>query len=240
MTKTNDQAPYFFHQGSSERAYEYLGLHREADCAVFRIWAPNADSVSVVGDFNGWDTSACPMARVTDRGVWEASLPSETVQDGQCYKYFIRNGEKECYKADPYGFRMQTPPETATVVWDIGGHVWRDAGWLRHRAQTATREQVMHQPINIYELHAGSWMRHSDGSPLSYVELASELVPYLKEMGYTHVELMPLAEYPFDGSWGYQICGYYAPTSRFGSPQDLMEFVDRLHEAGIGVIQHFA
>ena len=154
MTPTDNQAPYFFHQGSSERAYEYLGLHREADLAVFRVWAPNADAVSVVGDFNGWDPAAAPMTRVTERGVWEATLPTDMVLDGQCYKYFIRNGEKELYKADPYGTRMQTPPETATVVWNTEGHIWRDAGWLRHRARTATRERVMHEPINIYEMHA--------------------------------------------------------------------------------------
>ena len=234
--RTDDQAPYFFHQGSSERAYDYLGLHRSDGFAVFRVWAPNADAVSVVGDFNGWDPSAAPMTRVTERGVWEIRIPSEKVLQGQCYKYFIRNGEKELYKADPYGIRMQTPPDTATVVWDFGSYVWRDAGWLRHRARTATREQVMHEPVNVYEMHIGSWMRRADGSSLSYSELARELVPYLKEMGYTHVEFMPLAEYPFDGSWGYQICGYYALTSRFGTPEEFMELVDKLHEAGIGVI----
>lgn len=236
MKNTTDQAPYFFHQGTSERAYDYLGFHRLGNSAVFRVWAPNADAVSVVGDFNGWDPAAAPMVRVTERGVWETELPGKTVRNGQCYKFFIRNGEKELYKADPYGFRMQTPPETASLIWETDGHRWRDAGWLRHRARTATREEIMRQPLNIYELHAGSWLRHADGSPLSYTGLAAELVPYLKEMGYTHVELMPLAEYPFDGSWGYQVCGYYAPTSRYGTPQELMEFVDQLHEAGVGVI----
>lgn len=236
MKSTTDQAPYFFHQGTSERAYDYLGFHRLGNSAVFRVWAPNADAVSVVGDFNGWDPAAAPMVRVTERGVWETELPGKTVRNGQCYKFFIRNGEKELYKADPYGFRMQTPPETASLIWETDGHRWRDAGWLRHRARTATREEIMRQPLNIYELHAGSWLRHADASPLSYTELAAELVPYLKEMGYTHVELMPLAEYPFDGSWGYQVCGYYAPTSRYGTPQELMEFVDQLHEAGVGVI----
>ena len=236
MKNATDQAPYFFHQGTSERAFDYLGFHRLGNTAVFRVWAPNADAVSVVGDFNGWDPAAAPMVRVTERGVWEAGLPGKTIENGQCYKFFIRNGEKELYKADPYGFRMQTPPETASLIWETDGHRWRDTGWLRHRARTATREEIMRQPLNIYELHAGSWLRHADGSPLSYTELAAELVPYLKEMGYTHVELMPLAEYPFDGSWGYQVCGYYAPTSRYGTPQELMEFVDQLHEAGIGVI----
>lgn len=236
MATRNDQAPYFFHQGSSERAYDYLGFHRTAEGDVFRVWAPNADAVSVVGDFNGWDPAAAPMVRVTDRGVWETVLPAGTAADGQCYKFFLRNGERELYKADPYGFRMERPPGTASVIHPLGGHVWRDAGWLRHRSRTATREKIMREPLNIYEVHAGSWLRHADGSALSYPELAAELVPYLKQMGYTHVELMPLAEYPFDGSWGYQVCGYYAPTSRYGSPQDLMEFVDRFHEAGVGVI----
>ena len=232
----NDQAPYFFHQGSSERAYEYLGFHRTDEGATFRVWAPNADSVSVCGDFNGWDPTANQMARVTDGGVWEAILPDEQVKNGQCYKYFIRHGETELYKADPYGVRMQCPPETASVIHDLSGHTWRDAGWLAHRAKTATRETVAENPLNIYEVHLASWKRGADGNPLNYTEIARELAPYLKQMGYTHVELMPVSEYPFDGSWGYQVCGYYAPTSRFGTPQDLMEFVDILHEAGIGVI----
>ena len=229
-----EMAPYYFHQGTTMHAYDYLGAHRLGGKTVFRVWAPNADYVSVIGDFNGWDAGAAPMARVTERGVWEAVL--DCVTEGQKYKYFIRNGYRELQKADPYGFRMETPPDTASVICDIGGYEWRDAGWMRYRKSRFTREAVMKQPLNIYEVHAGSWRRHPDGSYFSYTELAAELVTYVKQMGYTHVELMPLAEFPFDGSWGYQVCGYYAPTARFGSPHDLMGFVDTMHEAGIGVI----
>ena len=234
MSPEQDMAPYYFHQGTSIRAYEYLGAHRRGDRVAFRVWAPNADYVSVIGDFNGWDAGAAPMARVTERGVWEVVL--DGVADGQKYKYFIRNGCREMQKADPYGVWMEKPPATASVVYDIGGYEWRDAGWMRYRKGKFTREAVMKQPLNIYEVHAGSWRRHPDGSYFSYTELAAELVTYVKQMGYTHVELMPLAEFPFDGSWGYQVCGYYAPTARFGTPQELMRFVDIMHEAGIGVI----
>lgn len=229
-----DLAPYFFHQGTSDHAFDYLGAHRSKNGYVFRVWAPNADAAAVCGDFNGWNPGAAPMRRVTEGGVWEAEIPG--AEEGQNYKFYFRNGEKEIYKADPYGFRAQMPPETASVLCDLDGYRWKDAGWMRYRAGRFTREAAGSQPINIYELHAGSWMRHEDGTPLSYVELASELAPYVKQMHYTHVELMPVSEYPFDGSWGYQVCGYYAPTARFGTPKEFMEFVDILHEAGIGVI----
>lgn len=232
----NDLAPYYFHQGTSERAYEYLGAHRSGERVVFRVWAPNAHFVSVVGDFCAWDPDAHPMRRVTERGIWELELPVGLVLEGSLYKYFIRNGEKQLYKADPYGISMQCPPETATVYREIGEYAWRDSGWLQYRRERFDRVHIMEQPLNIYEIHVGSWMRHSNGAPLSYRELGEELAPYVKQMGYTHVELMPLSEYPFDGSWGYQVCGYYAPTARYGTPQDLMAFVDRMHEAGIGVI----
>ncbi len=231
-----DLAPYYFHQGATMRAYEYLGAHRVGDRFVFRVWAPNAEYVSVIGDFNGWHAGEDPMVRITERGIWEAVLDGDRVSDGQKYKFFLRNGCREMYKADPYGFLMEEPPETASVICDIEGYAWRDEGWLKYRRPRFTREALMKQPINIYELHAGSWRRHEDGSYYSYRELASELVTYVKQMGYTHIELMPLSEYPFDGSWGYQVCGYYAPTARHGSPKDLMYFVDTMHEAGIGVI----
>ncbi len=231
-----DLAPYYFHQGTTTRAFDYLGAHRVGDRFVFRVWAPNADYVSVVGDFCDWRTDALPMQRITEGGVWELWQDGARVFEGQKYKYFIRNGYRELYKADPYGYRMETPPDTASVICDIDGYEWRDASWLRYRKKRFTREAAQRQPINIYELHAGSWKRHGDGSYYTYSELAGELVNYVKQMGYTHVELMPLAEYPFDGSWGYQVVGYYAATSRYGSPKDLMAFVDTMHEAGIGVI----
>ncbi len=231
----NDLAPYYFHQGSSIRAYEYLGAHRVGDTFVFRVWAPNADFVSVCGDFNYWDRFSDPMKKVTG-GVWELSLPHERVCEGQNYKYFLRNGSREQLKADPYGYRMQLPPETASVICDIDGYAWRDRGWMEYRRGKFCRGEADKQPLNIYEVHLASWKRHEDGGYCTYAELATELSSYVKQMGYTHVELMPVSEFPFDGSWGYQVCGYYAPTARFGAPKDFMAFVDTMHEAGIGVI----
>jgi len=233
---TNDLAAYLFHQGTNYRAYEYLGVHRCGDRFLFRVWAPNADSVSVCGDFNEWSSTSHPMHRASWGGVWEASLPASLVSVGQCYKYCIQSGERKLFKADPYATRMQTPPETASVIGDTEGYTWRDGGWMRYRKGRFDRAHVMQQPLNIYELHVGSWRKKEDGSSYSYSELAGELAPYLKQMGYTHVELMPLAEHPFEGSWGYQICGHYAPTSRYGEERELMAFVDGMHEAGIGVI----
>ena len=240
-----EMAAYLFHQGTNFRAYEYLGVHLEGNSVTFRTWAPNTDFVSVCGDFNGWNPDADPMTRVTEGGVWELSLPVDYARVGQCYKYCIRNHGRQFLKADPYGFSMQRPPETASLIADIGGYTWRDADWLKYRKKHFDRAHYLSQPINIYEMHLGSWKRHEDGSYYSYAETAGELAPYLKQMGYTHVELMPVSEYPFDGSWGYQVCGYYAPTARYGSPKDFMAFVDAMHEAGIGVIldwvpAHFA
>lgn len=229
-------APYLFHQGTNYQAYKYLGVHREGDRVLFRVWAPNADAVSVCGDFNDWDIGAHPMRRITQKGIWEAYLPSETIKNGQNYKYYLQNGSWSEFKADPYGVRMQQPPETASVIWDLDGYDWQDSGWMAYRNGKFDRAHVTSAPINIYELHVGSWQRRADGSYLSYTELAEELIPYVKQMGYTHVELMPLAEHPYDGSWGYQICGWFAPTARFGTPQELMFLIDRLHRAGIGVL----
>ena len=245
MEAPQEMAAYLFHQGTNFHAYEYLGVHFEGEQVIFRVWAPNAEYVSVCGDFNGWNPEANPMARVTAGGVWELKLPAEHVQMGQCYKYCIRNRGRELLKADPYGFSMQRPPETASLICDIGGYTWRDEGWLKYRKTHFKRDKYLSQPLNVYEMHLGSWKRHEDGSYYSYTETAGELAPYLKQMGYTHVELMPVSEYPFDGSWGYQVCGYYAPTARYGSPKDFMAFVDAMHEAGIGVIldwvpAHFA
>lgn len=235
MTKKNDNlAPYFFHQGTSTHAYDYLGVHKEDGKYVFRTWAPNADYVAVAGDFNGWDYGALPMVRITDAGVWEAI--TDNAQEGQKYKYFIRNGSKEVLKADPYAFFAETPPDTASIIFDISSYNWQDESYLKYRKKKYTRETVTSSPLNIYEVHPGSWKKHEDGSYLTYTELADDLSVYAKQMGYTHIELMPVAEHPFDGSWGYQVCGYYAPTSRFGTPLEFMAFVDKMHEAGIGVI----
>ena len=240
-----EMAAYLFHQGTNFYAYEYLGVHFVGESVVFRVWAPNAEYVSVCGDFNFWNPDADPMTRITKGGVWEVALSLERAKVGQCYKYCIRNKGKELLKADPYGFSMQRPPETASLIYDIGGYTWRDAGWMEYRKAHFNRSNYLAQPTNVYEIHLGSWRKHADGSYYSYAELAGDLAPYLKQMGYTHLELMPISEHPFDGSWGYQVCGYYAPTARHGSPKDFMAFVDAMHEAGIGVIldwvpAHFA
>lgn len=229
-----DLAPYLFHQGTNYRAYEYLGAHRVDDGYVFRVWAPNADSISVSGDFNGW-TDADPMMRVTEGGVWEAVIPFDRICAGALYKYRIVSGDRVLFKADPYAFSAECPPATASVLIDPSAYTWRDGGWMEYRKKTMGKDMYA-QPINIYEVHLGSFKRHEDGSVYSYRETAEELAPYVKQMGYTHIELMPVMEHPFDGSWGYQVCGYYAPTARFGAPDDFRAFVDAMHEAGIGVI----
>ncbi len=232
--KSENLASYFFHQGTSTHAYDYLGCHKENDGFVFRVWAPNADYVSLVGDFNTWSTGAHPLKKVTEAGIWE--IFTSEVQEGDKYKYYITNKGKESWKADPYGTFCELPPETASIICDISSYTWHDGKFLDCRAKKYTRETVASSPLNIYEVHLASWKKREDGSYLSYTELADDLSVYVKQMGYTHIELMPVAEHPFDGSWGYQICGYYAPTSRFGTPNEFMAFVDKMHQAGIGVI----
>ncbi len=233
MAKVGDMAAYLFHQGTNYKAYDYLGVHKTEKGYVFRVWAPNAERIFVVGDFNEWLESH-PMELVTKGGVWEAVLSEEMVRLGDKYKYKIYGGGKVVCKSDPYGIEAELPPDTASVIGNIDDYKWRDGGWLAHRKKKAG--SFAREPMNVYEIHLGSWKRHEDGSYYTYRELASELAPYVKQMGYTHIELMPVMEHPFDGSWGYQVCSYYAPTSRYGSPTDFMAFVDSMHEAGIGVI----
>lgn len=230
---TQDMAPYLFHQGTNYMVYEYLGAHRTPEGYVFRVWAPGADAVYVIGEFNGWDMSL-PMSRISDGGVWEAYCAG--ARDGQMYKFRIVGHGKTQDKADPYAFRSETPPGTASVLGDIPEFEWHDGAWLSRRAANMNRSEFYRQPLNIYELHIGSWKHGADGGQLSYEALADELVPYVKQMGYTHVELLPVMEHPYAPSWGYQVCGYFAPSSRFGTPGGLMTLIDRLHSAGIGVI----
>ena len=222
-----------YHDGSAIRAYTFLGCHPETrggtEGFVFRVWAPNAQAVHVVGDFNFWNPEDLPMEKIS-RGVWEAWSPNP--KEGGAYKYLIRHWTgKTVHKADPVGFRTCRAPDTSSVIC-VHRHKWHDNLWLARNA----RRSPLNSPVNIYELHLGSWRRKEDGSVYSYAELAPQLAEYVKNMGYTHVELMPLAEYPFDPSWGYQVTGYYAPTSRYGTPEELMQMVDILHQAGIGVI----
>lgn len=250
----NDLPSYLFHQGTNFNAQDYLGVHGKeiGDGRFeysFRVWAPGAESVSVVGDFSSWDQNkGIPMERVTEQGVWEAIAVFDRSIEGRFYKYAVRRGGVTWLKADPYAFQSETLEKTASIVRTLPNFKWEDASWMRFRRKqfhSAASRKTSHfypSPMNIYELHLGSW-RTKDGACtadgkhyLNYREIADELVPYVKEMGYTHVELLPVMEHPFDGSWGYQICGYFAPTSRFGNPEDFMYFVNRLHKAGIGVI----
>ena len=233
MKVTNDMAPYLFHQGTNYAAYEYLGVHRTENGYVFRVWAPNADSIMLTGDFNDWADNV-PLERVTEGGIWEVTLEGDYVKPGDKYKYKIYGCGQVHYKADPYATKSELPPATASVVPDDEEYTWRDAGWLEFRRRTGP--EFYSKPMNIYEMHLGSWKRHEDGTPYSYTELASELTSYVKQMGYTHIEIMPVTEYPSEGSWGYQVCSYFAPTARYGEPNDFKGFVDSMHEAGIGVI----
>ncbi len=228
----SDVPLYLFHEGSNARAYEYFGAHRiNGGKMVFRTWAPHAAGVSVVGDFNGWDLDRNPMLPVDDSGVWEAELPE--LEQFENYKFCILTDDgRQLMKSDPYGVHMETRPGTASKVYDLGGYEWGDQAWEEKKRQTV----IYDSPVNIYEIHTGSWKRYPDENFFDYRKLAEELIPYLTEMGYTHVELMPVMEHPFDGSWGYQVTGYFAVTSRYGTPHDFMYFVDRCHQAGIGVI----
>ncbi len=222
---------YLFHQGTNAYAWTYLGCHRTETGLVFRVWAPHAEAVSLVGEWNGWDAAAQPMRRITKAGVWELETPDYPVFSA--YKYCIQAADgRQIMKSDPYAFHYETPPANASKIYHLEGFDWQDDAWMLHRRESSLYDS----PINIYELSTISWRKNPDGSFWSYRMLADELIPYVKKMGYTHVELMPITEYPFDGSWGYQVTGYFAPTSRHGTPHDFMDFVNRLHRAGIGVI----
>ncbi len=217
-----------FLSGKATNACEFLGSHTIGEETYFRVWAPNAKSVSVVGDFNEWQHGVNSCFYV-DGGVWECIMPKLPVYT--IYKYAIETHSGEILlKADPYAFHAETPPANASKIYDISGYKWGDAAYIK------SRKPSYNTPVNIYEVHLGSWRRNKDGSVLDYVTLAKELSAYVKEMGYTHIELLPVCEHPFDGSWGYQVSGYYAPTSRYGTPHDFMQFVDIMHQNGIGVI----
>ena len=233
MNIQSDIAPYLFHQGTNYYAQEYLGAHRTGGQMIFRVWAPGASSVFVIGDFNGWQEDT-PMIRVTEGGVWEASVPENSVPAGCKYKFRVVSAAGTHDKADPYAQATECPPATASVIAKPDGYSWRDGSWMQYRRRAM--KNFYSQPINIYELQIASWKRHEDGSYYSYSEIAPDIASYVKQMGYTHIELMPVMEYPFDGSWGYQVCSYFAPSARFGTPADFMGFIDTMHEAGVGVI----
>ena len=249
---------HLFKQGTWQRSWEKMGAHPDVQNGVegwrFCVWVPDVRSVHVIGEFNDWDETACPLSPVKSTGLWEGF--EEGAERGQLYKYLIEtdNGER-LYKADPYAFYSEKAPGTASRLWTLDGYEWQDAAWLKARG----KRDFMKSPLNIYEVHLGSWRRHGDepqgepradgtypgpgdpfpaqrGTYYTYDDLADELVAYARDMGYTHIEVMPLAEHPFDGSWGYQGTGFYSATSRYGTPQQLMHFIDAAHAAGIGVI----
>lgn len=231
----NRTAAELFNDGENMRAYEYLGAHKavrkDKQGVLFRVWAPHAMSVSVVGDFNDWNKNSNHMKNRNDDGIWELFI--EGIGQLELYKYCIETPWFEkILKSDPFAFYAEKRPDNASLIYDIEGYKWHDSEWLDRRAKT----DLTKAPVNIYELHAGTWKRNEDGSYCSYTQLADELVPYMQEMHYTHVQLMPIMEHPFGGSWGYQTTGYFAPTSRYGMPKEFMYFVDKLHQANIGLI----
>ncbi len=240
-----------YHQGTCNSVYHFLGAHQVTQNGVllwhFAVWAPNARAVSVTGEFCEWSNTAHPMTKQYD-GIWEVRLPAtlfdidsdvkryqyEGAADKlTAYKYAICGADGEWHlKGDPFAFQFELRPRTASRICDIDAFQWTDQAWIQKRAKWNPYKS----PINIYEMHLGTWRQHEDGTLYTYGEIADALIPYLTDMGYTHVELMPVMEHPFDGSWGYQVTGYYAPTARYGTPEDFMRFVDRLHNAGIGVL----
>ena len=223
-----------FYSGRDCRAFDYMGAHPFVQDGeqgyLFRVYAPEAEKVSVMGEFNDWNRDADYMTR-DEQGIWEKFIPN--IPEYAAYKYSVWAKSCDVFdKSDPYGFHFETRPGNATKAYDIDGYEWGDASWLDWRK----KHLPYSNPVNIYECHLGSWKMHEDGNFYSYRQLADELVPYVKEMGYTHIEFMPLTEYPFDGSWGYQVIGYFAATSRYGTPKDLMYLIDKAHQAGLGVI----
>ena len=223
-----------FYSGRDCRAFDYMGAHPFVQDGeqgyLFRVYAPEAEKVSVMGEFNDWNRDADYMTR-DEQGIWEKFIPN--IPEYAAYKYSVWAKSGDVFdKSDPYGFHFETRPGNATKAYDIDGYEWGDASWLDWRK----KHLPYSNPVNIYECHLGSWKMHEDGNFYSYRQLADELVPYVKEMGYTHIEFMPLTEYPFDGSWGYQVIGYFAATSRYGTPKDLMYLIDKAHQAGLGVI----
>ena len=235
FTPPSDFDLHLFNEGTNVRLYQHFGAHlaiqNDTPGAHFAVWAPNAESVSVIGDFNKWNPSKHPLQPSGSSGVWQGFIPK--LRHGTLYKYSIRsrhNGFK-VDKADPVGFFHQRAPETASILWDLA-YDWNDRAWMTHRAN----RQSLESPISIYEVHLGSWMRGEGNRWLTYRELAPKLAEYVTRLGFTHIEFLPLMKHPFYGSWGYQTTGYYAPTARYGTPQDLMFLIDYLHQNDIGVI----
>ena len=222
---------YLFNEGTNFKSYQFLGAHKIDNIWNFAVWAPNARSVWLVGNFNNWQSGIHKLEMLGTTGVWWGEF--DFVKKGDLYKYAIEDKSGNIHlKADPFAFYSQLRPDTASIVYESDSFVWSDSAWLKKREKTPPYDK----PMLIYEVHPGSWKTHDDGSFLTYRELADELVDYLKETGYTHIEFMPVTEYPFDGSWGYQVSGFFSPTSRYGTPEDLKYAINKFHKAGISVI----
>lgn len=233
--KETDLDVYLFHQGNYAESYHFLGAqvmtYNGMSGVSFTVWAPNAKKIKVIGQFNEWRGDQHPLRRIDDSGVWNIFI--EGLEEGCLYKYEIHAQDgRVLHKSDPYAFYSEMRPQTASVVWDMGTYKWKDKRWLNKRQ----KKEPFTSPMNIYEVHLGSWKLKEDGSFYNYREIAEELIAYCKDTGYSHIELMPLNEHPYDGSWGYQATGYFSLTSRYGEPEDFMHFVDRCHQEGIGVI----
>jgi len=231
---------HLLHAGQHQDMFNVLGAHPKSypspmgdvHGTAFAVWAPNARGVQVVGNFNHWDGSTHPMRSLGVSGIWELFIPG--VKQGDIYKYFVRSqifGVSNL-KCDPYGFASECPPKQGSVVWDLGQYEWLDGAWMDARGKTNWLER----PVSAYEVHLESWMKSDSGELLTYRQMADKLIPYAKDLGFTHLELMPPMEHPYGGSWGYQVVGYFAPTARFGTPDDFRSFVDQCHQNGIGVI----
>ncbi|MCK5758471.1 MAG: 1,4-alpha-glucan branching protein GlgB [Clostridiales bacterium] len=231
MNFISDMDIYLFRKGVARRAYSFMGCHPSNSGFRFTVWAPNANNVSVVGDFNNWDSRLHPMNFIKGPGLWELDIPG--LHEGMNYKFHvIDQAGKGINKTDPYAFFNELPPANASIIKRIPQFNWTDSTWSRNRINT----DIYHSPVSIYEVHSSSFKRHTDGSVLSWGELAEELIPWVKNLGFTHIELMPITEYPLDASWGYQVTGYFSPTSRHGDPEGLMYFIDRCHNEGLGVL----
>lgn len=231
MIFLQEQGIYYFHQGTNYDAYELLGAHYKPEATTFRVWAPNAKGISVIGDFNNWDLNQSPMIKITDGGLWEVVIKDVKLYD--CYQYAVQTTQNQIlYKSDPYAFHTEIRPGHASKVYDLDNYNFTDQEWMEKRSE----KQGFHRPINIYEVHLGSWRKYENGEPFDYRKLGEELSDYAVEMGYTHIEILPISEYPYDPSWGYQVTGYYAVTSRYGTPIDFMDLINTCHRKGIGVI----
>lgn len=227
----NDQGIYYFHQGTNYYSYQLLGSHYTKEATTFRVWAPNAKIVSVVGEFNNWDTKTHVMTKITNEGLWELTIAN--IEEYSTYQYAILTKRNRLiFKSDPYAFHSELRPGRCSKVYDLNGYTFTDHEWMKKRVL----KQSYQSPINIYEMHLGSWRLYQDGSIFDYRKLGEEVSNYCNKMGYTHIEIMPVSEYPYDPSWGYQVTGYYSINSRYGTPHDFMDFVNTCHKHDIGVI----